>query len=193
VIEATSDVAGKMCSICQTSIIAGEHILSCGYCTLPFHAECWDENRGCSAYGCEGAPKTVKTQVDTAPVSNAWGEEKPCPSCGRTIKGQALKCRFCGASFSTRDVIDKKEYECREYEDKEYVAARNKVVALFILSAAGCLSPIGLIIALVLIKTGSSMGIEFKRLPDALKAVVYSSVGISCLLLLIMAMLIILD
>jgi hypothetical protein len=26
--------------------------MACPACKLPFHAECWNENRGCSAFGC---------------------------------------------------------------------------------------------------------------------------------------------
>jgi hypothetical protein len=29
-----------------------DEILACPQCGLRFHAECWAENRGCSAYGC---------------------------------------------------------------------------------------------------------------------------------------------
>src|SRR5882724_11294773 len=46
---AVSDVR---CSICQCSFESGESRTSCPTCHLPFHAECWQENRGCSAYGC---------------------------------------------------------------------------------------------------------------------------------------------
>lgn len=42
----------QFCSICQTSIQAGDPSISCDECHLPFHVECWEENQGCSAYGC---------------------------------------------------------------------------------------------------------------------------------------------
>ncbi len=41
-----------LCSICQSPIDDGEDILACPECHLPFHAECWQENMGCAAYGC---------------------------------------------------------------------------------------------------------------------------------------------
>lgn len=40
------------CSICQWEIAADQLEHVCSNCGLHFHAECWDENRGCSAYGC---------------------------------------------------------------------------------------------------------------------------------------------
>jgi hypothetical protein len=188
------DLAGKLCSICQTNIIAGETVLMCPYCGLPFHGECWDENRGCSAYGCQGAPKLVKSAVPEAEqLSNAWGGEKPCPSCGKTIKANAVKCRFCGASFDTREVIAREEYARREYEGTEYNAARNKAVLLFLLSSAACLAPLGLILDLVLIKSGSFWGLEFKRMPAALKAVIYCGAGVSALLIVVLLLVVILD
>jgi hypothetical protein len=41
-----------MCGVCQSSIIAYEENTTCPSCGLSFHAECWAENYGCSAYGC---------------------------------------------------------------------------------------------------------------------------------------------
>lgn len=190
--EAGTKTAGKLCSICQTAIIAGERIVYCPTCSLPFHSECWKENKGCSAYGCASAPKTVK-HAEAQPVTNAWGGEKPCPACGRTIKAEALKCRFCGSSFDTRDVIAKDEYARREYEGQEYAAARNKIVGLFLLSAMGCLSPLALILTVVLVTSKEFMGIDYRRLPATLKAVLWCSIGISCLMILIGALVLVLD
>lgn len=47
-----SVVLGQLCSICQTEIREAEATTSCDECRLPFHVECWEENLGCSAYGC---------------------------------------------------------------------------------------------------------------------------------------------
>ncbi len=116
---AGSDTAGKICSICQTAIVAGEHILYCPDCKLPFHKECWAENRGCSAYGCKSAPPTVKADASPGLVSTVWGGEKKCPSCGGKIKAEALKCRFCGAVFDTRELISREEFARREYDGAE--------------------------------------------------------------------------
>jgi hypothetical protein len=40
------------CSICQSALLPGEARTACPGCGLPFHAECWKQNYGCSAYGC---------------------------------------------------------------------------------------------------------------------------------------------
>jgi hypothetical protein len=41
-----------VCSICQWEMMADAQTHRCPDCGLTFHAECWQENRGCSAYGC---------------------------------------------------------------------------------------------------------------------------------------------
>jgi hypothetical protein len=41
------------CSICQTDILPSEQSTRCPSCHLTFHEQCWQENYGCSAYGCD--------------------------------------------------------------------------------------------------------------------------------------------
>ncbi len=42
-----------MCAICQSRITTSEEMTECSECGLTFHADCWTENRGCAAYGCQ--------------------------------------------------------------------------------------------------------------------------------------------
>ncbi|MCZ7648017.1 MAG: hypothetical protein M5U26_22620 [Planctomycetota bacterium] len=189
VLKAGAELAGQLCSICQTTVIAGESVVACPCCALPFHSECWDENRGCSAYGCKAAPPTIKPKQDAQPLSNAWGDEKPCPKCNKKIKAQALKCRFCGAVFGSRDVISKEEYASREYEGNEYAAARNKVMLLFFLSVAGCIAPLGVILVGILISHKELMGIDYRRLSPTLKALLWCAFGVGLSLILMMILL----
>ena len=142
---AGSDTAGKSCAICQSTIVAGESILYCPDFGLPFHDECWKENHGCSQYGCDSAPETVKDESGAVSSSSVWGDEKDYPACGKKIKARAQKCRWCGADFGTRDLVSATEYASREYEGKEYTVARNKVVGIFLFTATGCLAPLGAI------------------------------------------------
>ena len=48
-----ADAVQEVCSVCQTAIEDDDPRVVCGACGLPFHTECWRENLGCSAYGCE--------------------------------------------------------------------------------------------------------------------------------------------
>jgi hypothetical protein len=43
----------RECGICQSSIFPDESTTICPSCGLTFHAECWKENLGCAADGCE--------------------------------------------------------------------------------------------------------------------------------------------
>jgi hypothetical protein len=40
------------CAVCHSVIAPGEEITQCTDCAMTFHAECWQENLGCSSYGC---------------------------------------------------------------------------------------------------------------------------------------------
>jgi hypothetical protein len=43
----------EFCSICQSEIHSRDDRTSCPSCNLSFHTQCWKENLGCSAYGCD--------------------------------------------------------------------------------------------------------------------------------------------
>jgi len=59
----------RECGICQSSIYTAEKIQTCPKCGLIFHAECWQENMGCAAYGCDQvnvlAPKEEPKPAET--------------------------------------------------------------------------------------------------------------------------------
>ena len=192
---ADSALAGKNCSICLDLIIAGDEIVSCPFCGLPFHSECWEENRGCSAYGCKGVPDAGEksSPVTELSVAHVWGETKECPNCGEKIKSQALKCRYCGEIFHTRDAISTMEFEQREYEGDEAARIRNIIFLLFFLSATGCLSIFILAILSFLIFGGSLGSIKFRRLSPAMKAVCYVAFGVNVFLLILLVLLVVFD
>src|SRR5687768_8887115 len=58
----------RECGICQSSIFPDESTTICPTCGLTFHAECWKENWGCAAYGCEQVnalkPKDEQPRVE---------------------------------------------------------------------------------------------------------------------------------
>lgn len=62
------------CSICQTAIHSDEEQKSCPSCHLTFHQQCWEENLGCGAYGCDQvnilAP-AAETPTETAAPESA--------------------------------------------------------------------------------------------------------------------------
>jgi hypothetical protein len=40
------------CAVCHADISADENLINCPDCAMHFHADCWQENLGCSSYGC---------------------------------------------------------------------------------------------------------------------------------------------
>jgi hypothetical protein len=67
------EIIEEFCSVCQTTIEEDEAQTRCDACGLPFHVECWEENLGCSAYGCsnvnalKAGPDLSITSLPTLP------------------------------------------------------------------------------------------------------------------------------
>ena len=51
---AATEYIGKTCPYCRFPIKPGEDIVVCPACKVPHHEDCWQENRGCTPYGCTG-------------------------------------------------------------------------------------------------------------------------------------------
>jgi hypothetical protein len=66
----------ETCSICQFPVGAEEARTQCPDCGLPFHAECWEQNFGCSAYGC----LQVNALKPSAPQQGVAGPPVPSQS-----------------------------------------------------------------------------------------------------------------
>lgn len=45
---------GKTCPYCQYPIKQDSDVKVCLSCKVPHHQECWEENGGCTTYGCQG-------------------------------------------------------------------------------------------------------------------------------------------
>jgi hypothetical protein len=48
---------GKTCPYCQFVLKPGVRVKICPSCEVPHHQECWDENGGCTTYGCAEGPR----------------------------------------------------------------------------------------------------------------------------------------
>jgi hypothetical protein len=179
-VVADGEIVGKTCPICQTQIVRGESVVACPSCKLDYHHECWKENGGCGAYGCEQAPETKKTPVKADDQQDvAWGGEKRCPECRQSIKAQALVCHHCKAQFWTRDPISPEAWTRREVTGGDLSRAQTLLVALFLASACGCLFPITGVFTAVWIFGG--MGpYPVVRLPTTLQVLLKACFGVSC-------------
>ena len=108
--EAISASRSELCAICQSPLGAEEQKAACPDCAAVYHADCWQENRGCAVYGCPQVPPTEK--LDTLEVPMAyWGQEhKNCPVCGTQMLAAATRCRSCGTTFDSAAPTDRDQF-----------------------------------------------------------------------------------
>lgn len=167
---------GKRCAICQTWIGNGELVGRCRACDAPYHQECWIENAGCAAYGCELMPQPHQTQLAAVPQSH-WGlTEKQCPACGRQVKVMALRCRFCGAQFADRAPSAGRGLVERGPPPK------NAALLLFIGGIVPVFSPLVLVAGGAWLLTHRS---EFARLPSTHRAMAVLGILAACVSLVL--------
>jgi hypothetical protein len=175
---AGDEAAGLSCPICQTQVVRGEAIVACPSCSLSYHEECWNENRGCGAYGCAQAPETVKSNVDPSRVH--WEGEKRCPQCGQKIKAQATVCIHCKSQFWTRDPISREQWSKREYSGAELDRVRNVMMLVFLASACAPLFPLMIPINAHWIWGGGGL-YPYVRLPASLQIMLKASFAVATL------------
>ena len=71
---------GKTCPYCKTVFNEKDTIVVCSVCELPHHLSCWQENNGCTTFGCTGVivksfngstsvPKTITYTQEVKTVS----------------------------------------------------------------------------------------------------------------------------
>ena len=95
---------GKICPYCKTEIKEGEEIKVCPVCGIPHHAGCWEENKGCTTFGCSGQHYEVQGTNPTE-VCNKCGNplgdgQAFCPKCGTPKISRQTHCGKCGAPLT---------------------------------------------------------------------------------------------
>jgi len=95
---------GKICPFCKTEIKEGDDVKVCPACNIPHHAGCWEENKGCTTFGCSEqhyeAQHTNPTDVCKKCGAPLGDGQAFCPKCG-TPKVEEKKnvCGKCGAEL----------------------------------------------------------------------------------------------
>ncbi len=110
---------GKMCPYCKTEIRAGDEVQVCPKCGIAHHKSCWDENLGCTTFGCAGNHGQSKASILTCENCGAVMEntQKFCPKCGRpqmrrtqpTAEPTQKNCPSCG---TPNDAANKFCFRC---------------------------------------------------------------------------------
>src|SRR5689334_14984670 len=50
----TVPASGLVCPYCKNTVLMEEHLVSCTDCKTLHHWECWNSEKHCSVFGCEG-------------------------------------------------------------------------------------------------------------------------------------------
>lgn len=95
---------GKICPFCKTEIKEGDSVKVCSACGIPHHENCWEENKGCTTFGCSEqhyeAQHTNPTDVCQNCGAPLGDGQAFCPKCGTPKNApQRNVCGKCGAEL----------------------------------------------------------------------------------------------
>ena len=96
---------GKICPFCKTEITEADAVKVCPACGIPHHEGCWEENHGCTTFGCSEqhyeAQHTNPTDVCTNCGAPLGDGQAFCPKCGtpKTVAPKKNVCGNCGAEL----------------------------------------------------------------------------------------------
>lgn len=99
-----NEYVGKICPYCKTEIKEGDEVKVCPECGIPHHAACWEENKGCTTFGCKEEHYEEQHTNPTDVCSNCGAPlgdgQDFCPKCG-TPKNAPKKnvCGKCGTEL----------------------------------------------------------------------------------------------
>lgn len=68
---ATESLIGKCCPFCQTPIKPDTAVNVCDECGIPHHSECWQDNGGCTTFGCASRAATASAASVANPLIEA--------------------------------------------------------------------------------------------------------------------------
>ena len=90
---------GKTCPYCQTPLKPHDMVVICAACDIPHHAECWQENHGCTTFGCsQGRDVAAGDAAAAGPPTELLqtpGNYLRCPECGYLMDPFTLACPRC--------------------------------------------------------------------------------------------------
>jgi hypothetical protein len=82
--------------------------------------------------------------------SSYWGQEnRPCPACNREILAAAMRCRHCGATFSSGRTEERTEFQKRTEINERLPAARRNIVVLFVFSVIPFVAPLAAVVGAI--------------------------------------------
>ena len=172
---------GKICPYCKTEIREGEAVTVCPDCGIPHHQSCWEENRGCTTFGCAQqhyeAQHTNPTAVCRSCGAPLGDGQSFCPRCG-TAKDAPQKrfCAKCGAELQEGQAFCS---QCGQKAELDVDAAVNDAISQFNAGVAqqaakkkktpliiGAAAAAAVVLVLILALTGRDKGPDFHKVFD---------------------------
>ncbi|MBK8550872.1 MAG: DUF4440 domain-containing protein [Ignavibacteria bacterium] len=127
-------IKNKTCPYCQSKIKQGADFIVCSNCGTPHHKECWNENLGCTTYGCTNNPLTEKkVTVDSQDVGNETVESLraslrtshtqnliECQNCKSKIEEGSTYCKYCGFNVIENKIPEDRKADAKKEFEKEF-------------------------------------------------------------------------
>lgn len=79
------------CPICCGNFSSNDSLVMCQHCKTVYHSECWEENHGCSTYGCQSTQ-----HLETHNTAGGAGDD---------VTSGMVVCSFCGTSHASSDLV----------------------------------------------------------------------------------------
>ena len=95
---------GKICPFCKTDIRFGERVKVCSSCGIPHHVGCWNQNHGCTTFGCSEQNQTDMNNTLYGNVTVPNSIER-CARCGAELEGGHEFCAKCGTPRASKNKI----------------------------------------------------------------------------------------
>lgn len=134
-------IKNKTCPYCQSKLKLSADFVVCPNCGTPHHKECWDENKGCTTYGCINNPNTErKINLGSEDVGNATLETIreslnrddsgiliQCQNCNSDIEEGSIYCKYCGFNIKENKFPEIKKETKDEFEEEYKKRYKEKI------------------------------------------------------------------
>lgn len=190
--ERTYDfIKNKTCPYCQSKIKQGADFTVCSNCGTPHHKECWNENLGCTTYGCINNPLTDrKVEIDSQDVGNETVESLraslhsprthnfiKCTNCKSEIEEGSVFCKFCGYNIAENKFPEDRKAEAKKEFEKEFRKRYKDKISVTrkrLLITAGSFTFLIAVIAFLFYLTVNKLNIYFSSEDYKIESIVYN-------------------
>lgn len=128
-----NEAIGKICPYCKTEIKEEDSVKFCPSCGIPHHEGCWEENKGCTTFGCKEQhyePQgTNPTSVCDACGAALGDGQNFCPKCG--VSKNTVKTKVCAGCGTVLQDIQQFCPKCGQKYDAVSEPAVNTAISQF--------------------------------------------------------------